>query len=137
MTEMELPVTGYLDRLSFRPGERMTAFLSAREAGAVRVRLLRVVSGDPNPAGPGMRLDDLSDRLDQTIQAQRQPITRGSHAVVEWAPPRDAGQACTWTALACSGVVDRSQTVMAEQDGESSVALSVEATGVSARFAWP
>jgi N,N-dimethylformamidase len=59
MSEAELPITGYLDRFSHRPGESFTAFVSVREGGTYRARLVRVLSGDPNPNGPGVRFEDL------------------------------------------------------------------------------
>lgn len=55
MSTTEIPITGYLDRLSHRPGETFVAHVSLREPGPYRARLLRVVSADPNPQGPGMR----------------------------------------------------------------------------------
>ena len=59
MASNELPITGYLDRFSHRPGESFTAFVSTRDGGAYRARLVRVLSGDPNPHGPGVRFEDL------------------------------------------------------------------------------
>ena len=67
MTKTELPITGYLDRFSHRPGESFTAFVSVRDGGTYRARLVRVLSGDPNPDGPGVRFEDLSQRFDQSL----------------------------------------------------------------------
>ena len=64
MNAAELPITGYLDRFSHRPGEAFVTHVSLREAGPYRARLVRVISGDPNPAGPGMRFEDLSRVFD-------------------------------------------------------------------------
>ena len=86
MTYAELPVTGYLDRFSHRPGETFTAFVSLHEGSAYRARLLRVVSGDPNPAGPRMQLEDLSERFDRRIEGHRQPIALGSCGIVDRGP---------------------------------------------------
>lgn len=94
----ELPITGYLDRFSHRPGERFVAHVSIRDGGTARARLVRVISGDPNPDGPGLRFEDLSHRFDVTFPGRRQPIRLGSHAVVPRAPHREAGP-LTWTAL--------------------------------------
>ena len=49
----ELPVTGYMSRFSGRPGDTLSVHVSLRDGGSYRVRLERVVSGDPNPDGPG------------------------------------------------------------------------------------
>jgi N,N-dimethylformamidase len=55
MPDDRLPITGYLDRLSHRPGETFSAHVSAQTPGPARARLVRVISGDPNPDGPGLR----------------------------------------------------------------------------------
>ena len=94
----ELPITGYLDRFSHRPGERFAAHVSVRGGGAARARLVRVISGDPNPAGPGLRFDDLSRHFDIGFEGERQAIRLGSHAVVSRGPRREVGP-LTWTAL--------------------------------------
>ena len=57
MTVAELPITGYLDRLSARPGERLTAYVSVAAGGRYRARLLRAISLDANPKGPGRRFE--------------------------------------------------------------------------------
>lgn len=88
MPEKELPITGYLDRFSHRPGENFTAFVSVRDGGAYRARLVRVLSGDPAPNGPGMRFEDLSHRFDQSLAGRRQAIDLGSYGT--YAADRDA-----------------------------------------------
>ena len=82
MAETELPITGYLDRFSHRPGETFIAYVSVRDGGSYRARLVRVLSGDPNPDGPGVRFEDLSHRFDQSFTGRRQPIHLGSYGVV-------------------------------------------------------
>jgi N,N-dimethylformamidase len=108
-----------------------------RDGGAYRVRLQRVVSADPNPAGPGMRLDHLPDVLDRSFTGRRQPIRLGSHGIVPAGPVRDARATCTWTVLLWSGVLDAETTVLAEADAQSRVALRVSHAGASAELAWP
>ena len=76
------PVTGYLDRLSRRPGERVTAHVSLREPGPCRARLVRVVCADPNPDGPGMDLRPMPEVFDHPFEAPHQPARLGSSGVV-------------------------------------------------------
>ena len=68
MADTELPITGYLDRFSHRPGETFTAYVSVRDGGPYRARLVRVLSGDPNPDGPGMRFEDLVASLRPVVR---------------------------------------------------------------------
>ena len=133
MAETELPITGYLDRFSHRPGEAFTAFVSVRDGGRYRARLVRVLSGDPNPAGPGLRFEDLAHRFDQSFAGRRQPIHRGSYGRVTAGPVRDT-KACTWTVLVRPGVVDAEQTLLADEAGDASIVLLIGADGASARI---
>jgi len=120
----ELPITGYLDRFSHRPGERFEARISVRDGGQARARLVRVISGDPNPVGPGLRFEDLSHRFDVTFDGRHQPIRLGSHAVVPRTPRREPGP-LTWTALVWLAVLPAEQAVI----------LCEVADGVSATLA--
>ncbi|WP_426958703.1 N,N-dimethylformamidase beta subunit family domain-containing protein [Muricoccus radiodurans] len=129
MTGVLPPVTGYLDRLSRRPGERITAHVSLREPGPCRARLVRVVSGDPNPAGPGLDLRPMPDVFDHGFDGMHQPARIGSWGLVRGGPrlwpeaaqvwavlvhiARDAAPA---TVLATDGLVIRAGTDGAEAE---------------------
>jgi len=132
MNDAALPISGYLDRFSHRPGETFTGYASQREPGPYRITLERVVSGDPNPDGPGMRLDDLSNVLDLRADGVYQPIALGSYARVERTPSRGRTPAATWTALVWFGDVSDGQAVMHEHDEHRSVLLTVGAAGAAA-----
>jgi len=43
-----------MNRLSARPGESLEVKVSAQGEGDYEAEVLRIVSGDPNPAGPGL-----------------------------------------------------------------------------------
>jgi N,N-dimethylformamidase len=128
----ELPITGYLDRFSHRPGERFDARISVRDGGPARARLVRVISGDPNPNGPGLRFEDLSHRFDATFEGRRQPIRLGSHAVVPRAPRREAG-ALTWTALIWLAALPGAggATVMSEAGDGVAATLTIGPEGLT------
>jgi len=137
MSGTDLPIVGYLDRFSHRPGEDFVAHVSLREPGTYRARLVRVISGDPNPAGPGLRFEGLSHRFDQRFDGRHQATKLGSYGIVEEGPRRDPGAACTWTALAQPGVLDRSAVLLAESDDGVSVTLGIGGTGAEAKLGWP
>ena len=133
--ETELAITGYLDRFSHRPGETFSAFVSVRDGGRYRARLVRVLSGDPNPEGPGVRFEDLSHRFDQSFDGRRQAIHLGSYGIVREAPVRDAQAACTWTVLVRPGVIGGEPVLLAEESPNAKVALLIGARGATARIA--
>jgi N,N-dimethylformamidase len=137
MNVAELPITGYFDRLSGRPGETLTAHVSVRAGGAYRARLARVICADPNPAGPGMRFEDLASLFDRAIEGRHQAISIGSYGRVAAGPARDHATPCSWTALIWPGVVKRRQAVLAETGSGGEIALSIGPDGAGARIVWP
>ena len=58
-----IPLTGYSDRLSAAPGERIAFKVSSAARGPYRASLARVIHADPNPAGPGVKIQDLAARF--------------------------------------------------------------------------
>jgi N,N-dimethylformamidase len=110
----QLPVTGYLDRLSCRPGEAIGAKVSLRDPGPCQATLQRLTCADPNPDGPGVRIHDLSARFATTFQGRNQPIARGSYADIPSGPPCDPAAGRTWTALVHPGRTDTPQAVLTE-----------------------
>ncbi len=131
----ELPVTGYFDRFSARPGGALAVHVSLRDGGRYRARLERVVSGDPNPDGPGLHFVDLSQCFDRTLTGRRQTICAGSYGLVEAAPRRRPQEPCTWTALVWMPRPGEARAVLCEEGG-ATVALSAGQQGASARLTW-
>ena len=76
-----LPITGYLDRLSGRPGQKIEVKVSTQGGGQYEADIVRIVCGDPNPSGPGL-IYEQQDFGAGTYKARSQPIDRGSYAVV-------------------------------------------------------
>ncbi len=136
MTVAELPITGYLDRLSARPGEKLAAHVSVPAGGRYRARLLRAISLDANPKGPGRRFEDLSNLFQRDIDGRHQPVSIGSYARVEPAPVRDA-RARTWTALVWTGLPTRDQAVLADEGKDAHAVLGIGERGAEIAVAWP
>jgi N,N-dimethylformamidase len=135
MSDHQLPITGYLDRFSHRPGETFSVHTSLHTPGPFRAHLVRVVSGDPNPAGPGLILEDRAVVFDQTYKGRNQPIALGSCAIVDRVPAGEPAAARTWTILVCPGLTDRTQVVLAEQSDTQAVVLRIGPGGASAECA--
>jgi N,N-dimethylformamidase len=133
----ELPITGYLDRFSHRPGENFTAFVSVQDGTPFRATLQRVICGDPNPSGPGLRLEESSAHLDIEVPGRHQAIHPGSYGIVDPAPSADPMGARTYCVLVFPGIPDRTQAVMAQEDGDFSLILAVGPEGAEASLTWP
>lgn len=89
-----LPITGYLDRVSARPGESLSAMISAEGPGDYGAEVVRIVCADPNPAGPGLIYAPADFGLVPRHPARRQAIDRGSYAVIPAAPAFGADRLC-------------------------------------------
>jgi N,N-dimethylformamidase len=73
-----LPVTGYADRWSVKPGETIRFHIATDNPRKFGARVSRVYCGDPNPGGPGYRETDMPCALDGVHAGHPRPITRGS-----------------------------------------------------------
>ena len=83
-----LKLAGYADRLSVRPGETIHFHVAhnARDGGGgtVSARLVRVISADPNPAGPGIQVEPVASAgLVEEAAPAAERVPRGSYAVIE------------------------------------------------------
>src|SRR5712671_6523271 len=99
-----LKIIGYPDRYSVAPGETIAFKLSVEEGDWFDARLVRVVHGDCNPEGPGLKFTHVPSAIDGRHPGRRQRIDAGSFMVVDprpkladqtilaqWDPQRQAG----------------------------------------------
>lgn len=130
-----LPVTGYFDRFSARPGETLEAKVSVAVPGPVRASLLRVVSGDANPDGPGLVFEDMDDIFAHEFTGAAQPIRIGSYGEAALDEDMVAG-AITLTALICPSAKDDGERVILHLgDGSDGLTLLHGPGGLIARAA--
>lgn len=85
MSTAVLPITGYTDRISARPGERLAVKVSAQGEGAYEADVIRIRHADPNPDGPGVKFEPVAG-LGGCYPARRQPTHTGSYAQVPASP---------------------------------------------------
>ena len=79
-----IPLAGYADRLSVRPGETITFRVSNATGEKTAVRVVRVVCADPNPDGPGVRIEPVAGRPPSEIVApEPQTTCSGSYAIAD------------------------------------------------------
>ena len=78
-----VPLVGYLDRLSGRPGEAIAVKVSSHLAEPYTADLVRIIHADPNPAGPGMKLEEHPSPFAGTYPSRPQSVTPGSYGVVD------------------------------------------------------
>jgi N,N-dimethylformamidase len=78
-----VPLVGYLDRWSARPGEAIAVKVSSQLGEPYEADLVRIIHADPNPAGPGMKLEEVDCRFAGRYPSRSQPVRPGSYAIVD------------------------------------------------------
>src|SRR5262245_50056850 len=132
-----IPLTGYTDRLSAAPGERIAFKVSSAAAGPYCASLARVVHADPNPAGPGVKIEDLAHRFAIERPSRVQALALGSFARVDAAAALDLTGPLTVTALVWPTLASPGeQCAISRWDaaGGAGWALSAGPDGVVARI---
>ena len=80
-------IVGYSDEISVRPGEEISFMVSSEQNSAYKASFVRIIHGDTNPEGPGLKLEQVSTDVDGEYPGQRQECLGGSFAVVPHSAP--------------------------------------------------
>ena len=122
-----VPLIGYLDRFSARPGERIGVKVSSQRDEPYAADLVRIIHGDANPAGPGLKIDEVDDGFVGRYPSRFQPVHSGSCGVVTIPAPIRLPDPCTIIVRVQPWLLDtRPQTVLSIEPG---LTLSVAAEG--------
>jgi N,N-dimethylformamidase len=128
-----VPLIGYVDRFSARPGERVAVKVSSQLDRPYRADLVRIICADANPAGPGIKLEEVPAAFAGNYPSRFQPVHLGSCGVVVAAEPLALPDPCTIVVRVQPWLLDgRPQTVLAIEGGP---ALSVAAEGACLELA--
>ena len=78
----DIHIIGYSDKLSVRPGDTIGFKVSSHSEQPFDARLARLISADPNPAGPGI-IERQCDQwfAPQQVASRVQPFFPGSYAI--------------------------------------------------------
>ena len=76
-----LKITGYADRVGVLPGNTIK-FMVNCETAEYEAQVVRVVHGDTNPTGPGVKLFPVDAPINGTHSGRRQVIHAGSFGIV-------------------------------------------------------
>ncbi len=82
-----IPLIGYTNTLSSRPGETIEVKVSSTAVDPYRAELVHVISGDPNPDGPGMDLRPVPSPIDGEYPSRPQQTHLGSHMEASLSAP--------------------------------------------------
>ena len=93
----ERGVVGYADRLSVQPGETIRFMVSSEEP-RYQADIVRLIHGDANPAGPGIKETVIDTPVSGEYDGQRQELPFGSYVLVPDDPALRLGGSFTVTA---------------------------------------
>jgi len=131
-----IPLIGYVDRFSARPGEGIAVKVSSRLAAPYDVDLVRIRHADPNPAGPGMKLYPVEGGFTGRFPSRFQPSHPGGCAVARPGMPLVLPEECTIAVRVQPWKLDETpRTAMALRlrDGRN-LCLDVTASGAQLRL---
>ena len=80
-----MDVVGYTDRPSVKVGETLKFMVSSRHP-TYRADIVRLIHGDPNPAGPGLKEKLFDSPVNGEYPGREQAIRKGSYALVPDSP---------------------------------------------------
>ncbi len=129
-----MPIVGYSDRWSVQPGETIQFMVSA-EVPRYDARIVRLIHGDTNPAGPGFKERPVASSIEGQYDGRHQKYHPGSFAVVPSSDALQPGDGLTlsaWVFPTTPG--DRPQAILAKWDEASAAgyALVLDADGALA-----
>ena len=75
-------IIGYADKLSVAPGDKLNFMVSCEVAGDYDAQIVRLICGDSNPEGPGIKEEVIGSPANGTYRGRKQHIYSGSHVVV-------------------------------------------------------
>jgi N,N-dimethylformamidase len=109
-----LTITGYPNRYSVAPGEEIAFHISLEEGAEFGARLVRVIHGDCNPEGPGLKFRHIATNADGRHAGKPQRIDAGSFMIVD-SMPAVARSAFSFFATIWPTLPDRAdQTLVAQ-----------------------
>src|SRR5436190_18724888 len=79
--EMTMPLVGYCDPLIVRSGEAVRCMVSSY-VGDYFADVVRLVHGDPNPAGPGLKIVPIGGTCEGPLPGKTQLLEAGSYVLV-------------------------------------------------------
>jgi Concanavalin A-like lectin/glucanases superfamily len=77
-----LGIVGYSDLIYCRPGDTVNFMVSCESAAGYDAEIVRIVCGDDNPKGPGVKEQAFSTAIDGHYPGRKQEIHAGSYVLV-------------------------------------------------------
>lgn len=123
-----LPLAGYAERLSARPGETLRFHVANATGTGVAAHVVRVVCADPNPEIGGVSTEPVAIKVSTLVEPGPQTVPIGSYAVVAKEGLLNDASDCTFSIrIRPTLALSRRQVIMSYRD-ERGRGLSLELT---------
>lgn len=110
-----LKILGYPDRYSVAPGQSISFQVSLEEGDDYKARIVRVVNGDCNPAGPGLDLPHVPSAVDGRYAGVKRRADAGSYLIAPNFPALASYDVFSFRALIWPTLLNRPTQVIAAQ----------------------
>ena len=114
-----VPLIGYANRLSARPGETLDFKVSSPAEAPYHASLVRIRCADPNPAGPGLREEPVTADFEGDYPSRRQDVRLGSYGLIEATAPLSSLKSFTISATIWPTAPEKRQAVISWGDDEA------------------
>jgi N,N-dimethylformamidase len=109
-----MKITGYSDKISVLPGETIQ-FMVNCELPTYQAEIVRIICGDTNPAGPGVKEKVINTLANKTYKGRKQVIESGSYITVPNHPLLENLQSFTLQALIWPTTPSKGRQVIASR----------------------
>ena len=89
-----MPIIGYSDRLTVRPGEKIK-FMVSCDSRSYRAEIVRMLHADGNKMGPGLKVEPVKSSVTGAHQGKRESYPQGSYVLVQKCDGLVAGRGFT------------------------------------------
>ncbi|MBM84939.1 MAG: N,N-dimethylformamidase large subunit [Rhodospirillaceae bacterium] len=121
-----IPIVGYADRFSLQPGETIEFKVSSTSTDPYSAKLVRVISGDPNPESPGIIEEEVAADFANSYPSRYQNFSLGSYMTVASARPLNGLGSFTVGATICPTMPDKAdQGVVSRFNAETGVGIAL------------
>lgn len=131
-----MQIVGYADRWSVQPGQSLEGKVSA-DVPRYHARLVRLIHGDPNPAGPGYKAEAIAASWEGWYDGRVQAYFPGSFAVVPDADPLQPDSGLELEALLFATTPgNRPQAILAKWDAPRQAGYALVLDDAGAATLW-
>ena len=123
----DIPLVGYADKFSLEPDEKISFKVSSKSTKPYSAKLIKVISGDPNPEGPGLIEEDLEADFNGVHPSIKKDIQTGSHIEVDTKSSLNDLKSFTFGATIWPTLPKKHpQTIISNFDSSSNSGITIE-----------